>query len=212
MQLQCVLRCLSPLRLYFPYPLRHVFCGRLLHTCNTASWGSVCCSVLQCIALCCGVFCNVCCRVFPHWCVCFPYRLRPVVCDRLLHTRNTANCGSVCCRGLQCVAVCCSVLQCVFKCLFSWCLYLLYLLRPVFYYRSLHARNTQMYTCTQGNAPDTTRVKLRVRTHTRTHTHTYTHTYTHTHTHTRTHIHTNIHTHTHTHIHTHATGQFKRCD
>ena len=114
MQLQCVLRCLSLLRLYFPYLLRHVFCDRLLHTCDNASWGSVCCSVLQCIALCCGAFCNVCCSVCPQWCVCFPYRLRPVVCDRLLHTRSTANCGSVCCSVLQCVAVCCNACSSVF--------------------------------------------------------------------------------------------------
>jgi len=52
--------------------------------------------VLQCDAVCCGVFQNV--------AVCF-YLLQ--VCCR---------CGAVCCSASQCVAVCCSVLQCVAVC------------------------------------------------------------------------------------------------
>ena len=47
----------------------------------------MCCSVLQCVALCVAVCCSV------------------------------LQCVAVCCSVLQCVAVCCSVLQCVVVCL-----------------------------------------------------------------------------------------------
>jgi len=50
-------------------------------------YDSVCCSVLQCVAVCCSV-CAIC----------------------LIHMCDISH---VCCGVLQCVAVCCSVLQCV---------------------------------------------------------------------------------------------------
>jgi len=53
----------------------------------------MCCSVLQCVKVCCSV-------------------LLEVQCDG----RRTVVCAAVCCSVLQCVAVCCSVLQCVAVC------------------------------------------------------------------------------------------------
>ena len=87
--------------------------------------GSLCCSVLRCVAACCGVLqCDeACCRVLQrvafaseHWslwldsllqcvaaCCTDPYDL--TVCWSVL------QCDAVCCSVLQCVALCCSVLQ-----------------------------------------------------------------------------------------------------
>jgi len=51
----------------------------------------VCCSVLQCAAVCCSA-------------------------SSLLVQQSELKCVAVCCRVLQCVVVCCSVLQCVAVC------------------------------------------------------------------------------------------------
>ena len=72
----------------------------------------VCCSVLQCVAVCCRV-----CRVLraPHWRP--PLRHREVdVCCSVFTCVLVAVCCSVL-QCVQCVAVCCSVLQCVAVCL-----------------------------------------------------------------------------------------------
>ena len=57
--------------------------------------GSVCCSVLACVAVRCGLLQ---CYVQCHSCI------------RHLHTSLPKSCSG-CCRVLQCVAVCCSLLQ-----------------------------------------------------------------------------------------------------
>jgi len=67
--------------------------GSLANTC-------MCCSVLQCVAVCCGVFqyVAVCClESWPRY-----------------HGSLANTC--MCCTVLQCVAVCCNVLQCVAMC------------------------------------------------------------------------------------------------
>jgi len=54
---------------------------------------ALCCSVLQCLAVCCNVYC---------------------VCEaRMSHVCSVVQCVAVCFSVLQCVAVCCSELQCV---------------------------------------------------------------------------------------------------
>jgi len=73
---------------------------------------AVCCSVVQCGAVCCGV-CSVLqcgavwCSVLQYVAVC-PSKIWLVRAEILM-------CGDLCC-VLQCVAVCCSVLQCVAVC------------------------------------------------------------------------------------------------
>jgi len=54
---------------------------------------AACCSVLQCVAVCCSVHGG----------------LVSVLCCSVLQR------GAVCCRVMQCVAVCCSVLQCAWR-------------------------------------------------------------------------------------------------
>jgi len=74
----------------------------------------VCCSVVQCVAVCCssgGVTRRVeltrgCCSVLQWAAVCCSV-LQCVACCSVL------QCIAVYCSALQCVAVCCSVLQCV---------------------------------------------------------------------------------------------------
>jgi len=116
--------------------------------------GSVLCSVLQCVAVCCGgsfkyvgLYCfrlsfvdMVCCSVLQCVAVCcsvlrrlfrarrallFAYVVIGVVCCSVL------QCVAKCCRVLQCVAVCCSVLQSVavccdgsFECIGLYCLHM----------------------------------------------------------------------------------------
>jgi len=85
------------------------------HTCTRVA---VCCSVLQCVAVCCirktvnrhvqghtHMYAETPARVATHTDEC-------VVLQRV----------AVCCSVLQCVAVCCSVLQCAAVCC-SWCMY-----------------------------------------------------------------------------------------
>ena len=98
-------RCVSRLRHLKPPKLSEV---------------AVCCSVLQCIAVCCS--CSVCCSVLQ--CI-KPPKLSEVavycsvlqcvaVCCSVLNFQNSQklDCVAVCCSVLQCVAVCCSVLPC----------------------------------------------------------------------------------------------------
>ena len=59
-----------------------------------------CCSVLQCVAVCCSVF------VIVFW---------YITCHN-----SVLQCVAVCCSVLQCDAVCCSVLQCVAVCCSVW--------------------------------------------------------------------------------------------
>jgi len=95
----------------------------------------VCCSVLQCVAVCCGdedimaylqdVRETVSCSVLPCVAVCCSVLQCVAVCCRdvdilvcLQYVRATVccivvQCVVVCCSVLQCAAVCCSVLQCV---------------------------------------------------------------------------------------------------
>ena len=61
---------------------------------------TMCCSVLQCTAVCCGVF---------RWPVGGAREHRPPVAVRC----SVLQCVAMCCSVLQCVAACCSVLQCV---------------------------------------------------------------------------------------------------
>jgi len=70
---------------YFTQDLWHVFVSTFI----------VCCSVLQCVAVCCSV-----CSVLQCVAVCC----------------SVLQCAAVCCSVLQCVAVYCSVLQCVAMC------------------------------------------------------------------------------------------------
>jgi len=72
--------------------------------CVVVQRGAVCCSVLQCVAVC-AVVCYsvlqcgaVCCNI-----VRFYVDFQHCYCE----------CVAECCSALQCVAVCCSVLQCV---------------------------------------------------------------------------------------------------
>ena len=80
---------------------------------------AVCCSVLQCVAVCCSVVqCSVvqcvavCCNVLKL--------LRCSLLQSFAEFRSmlqcvgqcVGQCVAVCCSVLQCVAVCCSVLQC----------------------------------------------------------------------------------------------------
>jgi len=80
--------------------------------------GWACCSVLQCVAVCCSVFSvlqcvAVCCGVSQHVAMrCNVLQCVALSCA-LLHLPQRA---SMCCRVLQCVAECCSVLQCVAEC------------------------------------------------------------------------------------------------
>jgi len=63
---------------------------------------TVCCSVLQCVAL----------LVFFH----MPgVRATPIKPDTI-SARSVAECVAVCCSVMQCAAVCCSVLQCAAVC------------------------------------------------------------------------------------------------
>jgi len=58
---------------------------------------AVCCSVLQCVAVC----CSACCKAYPSLTVC-----------PLIHEFGSVlQCVAVCCSALQCVAVRCRVLQ-----------------------------------------------------------------------------------------------------
>jgi len=61
----------------------------------------VCCSLLQCVAMCCNII-----------------LLHSRSIDTLIKGLNTSvlQCVAVCCSVLQCVVVCCSVLQCVAVC------------------------------------------------------------------------------------------------
>jgi len=80
----------------------------------------MCCSVLQCVAVCCSVplcllqcfclFLNTRCSVLQCVLVCFSVLLCVAVCCSVL------LCAAVCCCVLQCVAVCCNVLLCVAVC------------------------------------------------------------------------------------------------
>jgi len=65
---------------------------------------TMCCSVLQCVAVCCSLCVAVCCSVLQCVAVCCR-------CVWISHVTNT-----MCCSVLQCVAVCCRVLQCVAVC------------------------------------------------------------------------------------------------
>jgi len=56
----------------------------------------VCCSVLQCVAVCC--------------------RFATLMSHRFATLISLLQCVAVCCSVLQCVAVCCSALQCVAVC------------------------------------------------------------------------------------------------
>ena len=94
----------------------------------------MCCSVLQCVALCCSVLYEHACRsaLVPRGCVWCSVMQRVAACCILRrHTREFSHvqegficcsfcsvlqCVAVCCSVLQCVAVCCSVLQCVANC------------------------------------------------------------------------------------------------
>jgi len=68
----------------------------------------VCCSVLQCVAVCCSVSSRFRCSALQCVAVCCPR------CGCLTSNYFQVNeCVAVCCSVLQCVAVCCSVLQCV---------------------------------------------------------------------------------------------------
>jgi len=70
----------------------------------------MCCSVLQCVAVCCNVQLRdaVWCSVLQCVAVCC-HVLRVLQC----RARHVSQCIAVCCSVLQCVAVCCSLLQCV---------------------------------------------------------------------------------------------------
>ena len=73
--------------------------------CRVAVGVAVCCSVLQCVAVCCSASTNVHARMsLPH-----------AMMSHLMHMRKcrVAVCVAVCCSVLRCIAVCCSVLQCV---------------------------------------------------------------------------------------------------
>ena len=59
----------------------------------------VCCSVLQCVAVCCSVYSITC----ESSCMASRHEYIPAM-----------QYAAVCCSVLQCVAVCCSVLQCIF--------------------------------------------------------------------------------------------------
>jgi len=84
---------------------------------------AVCCSVLQCVAVCCSVSQSACCSVLQ--CVAVTTRTnhntadsqqwRAAVCCSMLQLAccSVLPCVAVCCSVLPCVAVCCSVLQCV---------------------------------------------------------------------------------------------------
>jgi len=82
----------------------------------------VCCSVLQGVAVCCGVYMSA--RRSSRSCsVSSVSAVKPrcvAVCCSVLQCVavycSVLRCVTVCCSVLQCVAVCCSVLQCVAVC------------------------------------------------------------------------------------------------
>jgi len=80
----------------------------------------VCCSVLQCVAVCYIQCVAVCCsaRYASDWRACHCV----AVCCSVLHSVccSVLQCVAVWCSVLQCVAVCCSVLQCVAVCYIHW--------------------------------------------------------------------------------------------
>jgi len=74
--------------------------------------GAVCCSISQCVVVCCNVLQGVSCTVkgsVQILQVLIHVKIRGAVCYSVL------QCVAVCCSVLQCVAVCCSVLHCVSK-------------------------------------------------------------------------------------------------
>jgi len=88
----------------------------------------VCCSVLHCVAVCCGSVLQCVCSVLQCvavccgnvlQCVCSVLQCVAKVSSHISHHTyggcNVLQCVAVCCSVLQCVAVCCSVLQCVAK-------------------------------------------------------------------------------------------------
>ena len=64
---------------------------------------AVCCSVLQCVAVC----------YHYYLLVGSALRSRALPSPSLQNTVQCVECVAVCCNVLQCVAVCCSVLHCV---------------------------------------------------------------------------------------------------
>jgi len=65
-----------------------------------STWSAVCCSVVQCVAVCCSVL--------------YTYGMQARGTKQ--YELHAVQCVAVCCSVLQCVAVCCSVLQCVAVC------------------------------------------------------------------------------------------------
>ena len=114
-------------------------CGELLGGVHAAELvcAQVCCSVwqcvavccLQCVAVCCSVrmgralgrcarcgscLCAVCCGVLQCVGVCVAVQERVELVGMFtIRQLFVRRCVAVCCSVLQCVAVCCSVLQCV---------------------------------------------------------------------------------------------------
>jgi len=172
----------------------------------TSVWcctGSVCCSVLRCVAVRCSVLqCVAVYRILTN-----PGRVRAA---DLEGAGCMLQCVAVCCSVLQCVAVCCCALQCAFKptpsrgSVLGWtCIEILRHNFPfcTTYTPTPHA-HSRAFTHIHTHVPP-----ARTHTRARTHTHTYTYIHIHTHSYTHTHIHTYIHTylcHVHTHTHTHT--------
>ena len=79
------------------YTYMHMFISHMdVSYIHRITCGAVCCSVLQCVAVCCSADIS-----YIRW------QTRVAVC------RSVSQCVAVCCSVLQCVAVCWSVLQCV---------------------------------------------------------------------------------------------------
>jgi len=62
----------------------------IIEAAKAKNYVAVCCSVLQCVAVCCSVLLEL-----------------------MIEAAKAKECVAVCCSVLQCVGVCCSVMKCV---------------------------------------------------------------------------------------------------
>jgi len=90
--------------------------GRLVRR-NTAHYGTVCCSVLQCVPQLKNALYDAILHTWFSVLPCVTVCCSVLQCvEGCLLRRSTAHTGAVCCSVLQCVAVYCRVLQCVAVC------------------------------------------------------------------------------------------------
>ena len=79
--------------------------------CSVLQYATVCCSVLQCVVACCSVL----------QCVLRCVAVRCSVLQCVAECCSVLQCDAVCSSVLQCVAVCCSVLHvCIYICIYMY--------------------------------------------------------------------------------------------